>query len=204
MELECIENIENKDTQQNDVPESKTNSLLYECFDVILKVLIAFIIITAFLFKVCTVVGTSMCNTLYQDEKLVISNLFYTPAEGDIIVFHHTGELNEPVVKRVIATGGKWVYINYDTCELYVSDDEIFDDEDIVDESSYVFFDIGKYKHLGPAKIYVPEGYVFVMGDNRNNSLDSRDERIGLIDVKSILGKVIFRVSPADRFGFVK
>ena len=76
-----------------------------------------------------------MNNTLYNNEKLVISNFLYSPKEGDVIVFHQTGDsLNEPCVKRVIATGNKWVKIDYDNCILYVSNDNSFDTEDIVDE----------------------------------------------------------------------
>lgn len=145
-----------------------------------------------------------MNNTLYDTERLVISNFFYTPKENDVIVFHQTGTLNEPCVKRVIATGNKWIKIDYDSALLYVSDDNIFNEEDIVDESSYAYFDIGTYKQTGSFETYVPQGYLFVMGDNRNNSTDSRFDAIGLVDEKTVLGKVIFRISPSDRIGIIK
>jgi signal peptidase I len=145
-----------------------------------------------------------MLNTLHDGEKLIISNLFYKPHENDIIVFHQTGDLNEPCVKRVIATGNKWVKIDYDSSTLYVSTDHVFDEGDIVDESQYAYFDIGRYKMKGSLETFVPDGYLFVMGDNRNNSADSRSPLIGLVDEKTVLGKVIFRISPSDKFGFVK
>lgn len=182
----------------------ETSSSLYEWFDSILKALIIILVLLTFFFKVCTVVGDSMKNTLYENEKLVISDFLYSPKENDIIVFHQTGNLNEPCVKRVIATGNKWVKIDYDSSILYVSDDSVFNEEDIVDESSYAYFDIGKYKLSGTLEVFVPEGYLFVMGDNRNNSTDSRFSAIGLVDEKTILGKVIFRISPADRIGIIK
>lgn len=180
------------------------SSELYEWFDSILKALLIILILITFVFRLCTVVGDSMLNTLHEGEKLVISNLFYTPKENDIIVFHETKNLQEPCVKRIIATGNKWVKIDYDTATLYISDDEVFTNEDIVDESSYAYFDIGRYKLSGTLETFVPEGYLFVMGDNRNNSTDSRFQTIGLVDEKTVLGKVIFRISPADKIGFVK
>ena len=148
--------------------------------------------------------GDSMNVTLLDGEKLVIYNFLYTPKENDVIVFHQTGTLNEPCVKRVIATGDKWVKIDYDAQTLYVSDDAVFTDEDIVDESSHAYFDNGKYDNKGTLEIYVPKGYLFVMGDNRNNSTDSRSNMIGLVDEKTVLGKVIFRISPKDRIGIIK
>ena len=193
---------------QNNISLSKSDSpsaSLHEWFDAILKALIIILILLTFCFKICTVVGGSMNNTLYNNEKLVISNFLYSPKEGDVIVFHQTGDsLNEPCVKRVIATGNKWVKIDYDNCILYVSNDNSFDTEDIVDESAYAYFDIGRYKLSGTFEAYVPEGYLLVLGDNRNNSLDSRSNIIGLVDEKTILGKVIFRISPSDRIGTIK
>ena len=195
-------NVESK--KEINSKSAKSNSL-FEWYDSILKALIIILILITFFFKVCTVVGNSMNNTLYNNERLVISNFLYTPKENDIIVFHQTGEvLNEPCVKRIIATGNKWVKIDYDNKILYVSSDNIFNEDDIVDESTYAFFDTDNYRHQsGIFEIYVPVGKLFVMGDNRNNSLDSRYNSIGLIDEKTVLGKVIFRISPSDRIGVI-
>jgi signal peptidase I len=176
---------------------------LIDIFEAFIKALAFIIILTVFMFKICTVVGDSMYNTLHNGERLIISNIFYTPTEGDIIVFHDTKSLNEPIVKRVIATGNKWVKIDYDNSLLYVSDDEFFDKNDLVDESDYVYFDIGRYELSGTFETFVPEGYIFVMGDNRNNSTDSRSPQISLVDERTVLGKVIIRVFPLNKFEII-
>lgn len=185
----------------------KPSKFVLGAFDIlesfVRAIAVVFIILT-FFFKVCNVKGASMNNTLFENEKLIVQSIAYTPRQNDIIVFHQTGDvLNEPVVKRVIATGNKWVKIDYDSKTLYVSNDSIFDTEDIVDESDYVYFTIGEYKISGSYEVYVPDGYLFVMGDNRNNSTDSRSSVIGLVDERRVLGKVILRFDPIEKFGTV-
>ena len=183
---------------------SKAVLSFFEIFESLIRAIILVFIILTFLFKICTVVGSSMNTTLYENEKLLVQSIAYSPCEGDIIVFHQTGDiLNEPVVKRVIATENKWVRIDYDNKVLYVSEDNIFDTEDIVDESDYVYFNTGEYKTSGNYEVYVPDGYLFVMGDNRNNSTDSRSPIISLVDERRVLGKVILRFSPFEKFGTV-
>ncbi len=182
---------------------NNNTSIMMNVFETIITSLIFVLILLTFFCKVCTVVGDSMNNTLIDGERLIISNLFYSINQGDVIVFHETENLNEPVVKRVIATGNKWVLIDFDNSLLYVSDDEILDETDIVDESSYVYFDSGSYDMRGTMKVYVPEGYLFVMGDNRNNSTDSRSEKIGLVDERDVLGKAIVRFFPFDSLTFL-
>ncbi|MGM9631487.1 MAG: signal peptidase I [Eubacteriales bacterium] len=197
-------NNEQENTNTQKAPAVPSNaSLFYDVFDAFIKSAVFVVILLCILFKVLTVTGVSMSNTLHNGEKIIISNLFYTPKESDIVVFHDTGNLNEFVVKRVIATGGKWVRIDFDAGEVYVSEDDIFEINEIIDEGDYVYLDRGYYKMTGVTETYVPEGYLFVMGDNRNNSLDSRYSEVGLVDERSIMGKVIFRFFPFDRIGTV-
>ena len=155
-------------------------------------------------FRLCTVSGPSMENTLFHGEKLITANLFYTPKRGDVVVFHQTSEnengFNEPIVKRVIGVAGDTVTIDYQTWTVTVTDAD--GNVTVVDEPYCKVVDYNPYSSR-PISVYVEEGTVFVMGDNRNHSADSRDGRIGLVDTRRILGKVVMRISPFDRFGKV-
>ena len=165
----------------------------------------AVIVLFSLAFRTCTVDGSSMNNTLVNVEVLLVSDVMYSPDRGDIIVFHHTDDTlsaqrNKPLVKRVIGLGGDTVKINYKTWEVTVTDKDgnTFNlDEDYVylSDKPSAFFGIKEYK--------VPEGSLFVMGDNRNDSLDSRYSTIGYVDARSVLGKVMFRVAPLSKFGTV-
>ena len=154
--------------------------------------------------RLCTVDGASMENTLYHQERLVTWGLFYTPERNDIVVFHQTSEsgsrFDEPIVKRVIGVPGDTVHINYLTWTVSVTDSE--GNVTVLDEPYRKVVDYNPYGGA-VATYYVEEGTVFVMGDNRNHSADSRDPDIGLVDQRRILGKVILRLTPISRFGAV-
>ncbi len=160
------------------------------------------ILVFSFAFRLCTVDGESMENTLFEEESLIVSDLFYTPQRNDIIVFHQTGTLNEPIVKRVIATEGETVHLrhNRDTMTITVTDTA---GETIVLEEPYMKYD-GFPLYMSSYTITVGEGELFVLGDNRNNSKDSRHSDIGLVDSRRVLGKVIFRLAPFSRMGTVQ
>lgn len=185
----------NTELQTPEKRPTKTALTAFEIFEALIRAVVLVFIILTFFFKICTVVGDSMNNSFSEGRRLLVQSFAYTPDEGDVVVFHQTGTLSEPVIKRVIATGNKWVLIDYDQRTLYVSEDEVFDRDDIVDESAYRYLDSGKYNRSGTYKVFVPEGYLFVMGDNRNCSLDSRSPSIGLVDARRVLGKVILNLS---------
>lgn len=135
--------------------------------------------------------GASMNETLQHEDVLILSDLFYTPKNGDIVVFEsqQTG-YDEPYVKRVIATEGQ--VVDYDPVTNKVTvDGEVPEWEQYAthkgNQRSTYYAEIS-YPYT------VPEGHIFVMGDNRWNSRDSRD--IGPVDVRTVLGRVVFRLFP--------
>lgn len=181
---------------------------MYDVVEMFVLAVVFVILLLTLFFRLCRVDGPSMNQTLQDGEPLIVSDLFYTPKNGDIIVFHQTnGErettsplnrFNEPIVKRVIATGGQYVKLDYAAKKVYVSDDETFDENDVIDES-YAYFrtSVGTDEWIQRSKVteyHVPEGYLFVMGDNRNNSADSRSPEVGFVDERRVLGRVLFKL----------
>ena len=173
---------------------------LIEQIELIVVAFAIIIVVFSFMFRTCEVSGASMENTLYDTETVLISNLFYSPKKNDIIVFHQTGEYNEPIVKRVIGLPGDTVKIEYlkDSMKVTVTNSN--------GEATVLNEDYIKYEgrgHYSDSITYVEEGTVFVMGDNRRISADSRAEEIGLVDTRRILGRVIVRLTPFSKFGKV-
>ena len=159
---------------------------------------VALVVVTvlfSFLFKLVQVEGDSMLPTLQNGNRVMIQSLFYQPKDGDIVVITKPTIHHKPLIKRVIATEGQEVFINFDNGTVSV-------DGEVLDEP-YVAALIaenrkGIYGFTYPVR--VPEGCAFVLGDNRNNSSDSRD--IGFVEYRYILGRVILRFFPFDKFGF--
>lgn len=152
------------------------------------------LLIFTFIARPATVDGESMLPTLCNGERLVISNLFYEPAPGDIVVLCGEADREEGrnLIKRIIAVGGQTIDIDFETGEVTV-DGEVLDEPYILERT-----------HLDEGTEFpltVPEGEVFVMGDNRNASTDSRTSDIGMVDERCIMGKVYFTVFPLKNFG---
>lgn len=170
-------------------------SEIYDWLQCIVVALVASILIFMFVGRVTGIIGPSMEKTLFNDEKVVVSNLFYTPKQGDIIIWTKESFKNEPIVKRVIATENQTVNMNFETGEVYV--DDVLLDEPYINGKMWRHYDV-----TFPVK--VPEGCMFVMGDNRNVSYDSRASEIGMVDTRCILGKVYGRIFPFNRIGAVR
>ena len=168
-------------------------SYLHDLAYLLAGVLLAFLLV----FRVVVVSGPSMQNTLVDgDYLLLLSNTFYTdPQAGDIVVVSKASfEKGEPIVKRVIATQGQEVDIDFDAGIVFV--------DGVALEEDYTLTPTNLQEGV-EFPMTVDEGCVFVMGDNRNVSLDSRSKQIGLVDCREILGKAIFLFLPGTSKGSV-
>lgn len=184
-------------SEMNDIEEQKNDLLksvlayLHDLVYLISAVLLVFLL----LFRVVVVSGPSMQNTLIDgDYLLLLSNTFYNnPQPGDIIVASKESfENGDPIVKRVIAIEGQVVDIDFSAGIVYVDNVALEEDYTLTPTT------------LSEGTLFplvVDEGCVFVMGDNRNISLDSRSTQIGLIDCREILGKAIFLFLPGTNKG---
>lgn len=176
---------------------------IFDWLEILVHAILVVVLCFSFLFRIATINGPSMENTLHEGERVMISNLFYTPKNGDIVVisrnknnniYEETDE-NTRIIKRIIATEGQTVNIDFEKGVVYVDGVEL--DEPYVKTPTNRDFDI-------EFPVTVDEGCVFVLGDNRNDSLDSRSSSIGeygMVDTRYILGKAVFRIFPFDKVG---
>ena len=169
-------------------------SEIYDWLQCLVTALIFCVLLFVFGVRMVDVVGSSMVPTLHDNDKMIVSNLFFEPEQGDIIVFKKTEYRDEALVKRVIATEGQTVSIDFDRGVVYV--DGIALDEPYTAEPTFNRIDFSGER-------VVPEGCIFVMGDNRNASTDSRDSRIDMVDARLVIGKVHFVLFPFSDFGSV-
>jgi signal peptidase I len=214
--------------KQNDIETTEENSKKSEApktsffndfLDLLETALISVFVVAfifTFLFRVAVVKGTSMEETLFDGDKLIVNKLFYTPKTLDIIVIDNVyaylfaddteqeiiskpgidNDLNEKyIVKRVIATGGQTVDIDFAESVVYV-DGKALEDE-------YVTCEWHNNLNAFNYPIVIPEGYVYVLGDNRAVSNDSRSPEVGLVKVEDIIGHCVFRIYPFNKIGLL-
>ncbi len=145
-----------------------------------------------FLFRVITVTGTSMVPNYNDGDKVLVTGGSSNLKQGDVVVI--TNVLDEPIIKRVIATEGQTVDFDYERKAVLVDgqmlDETAFGLENGVTEEPYTSFELLEFPQR------VPAGCVFVLGDNRAVSEDSRYRVVGMVDKRNILGKAVFHLFP--------
>jgi signal peptidase I len=166
---------------------NKVHIEVYDWLQCLVSTMLAVVLAFIFIGRQISVDGDSMFQTLHDDDRVLMTNIFYKPEYGDIVIIKTESFGETPLVKRIIATEGQEVNIDFETHIVTV--DGMALNEPYINEPTSVE---GDFK--GPVK--VPDGCVFVMGDNRNRSTDSRTSRVGFVDVRNILGKVHFITIP--------
>ena len=189
----------------DDKKEPSTTNWKKELRDWVAAIAIAValaLIIRNFVFTLVKVQGQSMEPTLQNSDRLYVNRFLYNPEKGDVIIFVPESDPEHPYVKRVIATEGDSVYIDFKTGEVFVNGQLI--EEPYIKEKtrlsgSYIMSLVAQGNYGPDTPIVIQEGHVFAMGDNRNNSKDSRE--IGQVPVDEILGGAVFRFWPLDNIG---
>lgn len=185
----------NAQEQKNEPKKESFASLLFDVAETVLMSTAAVILLFTFVLRITVVDGPSMNKTLNHGDVLIASDFMYEPEYGDIVVLQNVDSYySQPIVKRVIATEGEVVDIDFSTWTVTVDGKKL-------DESAYRYLATDALVTSNiEYPVTVPEGCIFVMGDNRNHSADSRDYRIGMIDTRCVFGRVITRMMPFEDF----
>ena len=162
---------------------------LYEWVQALVCSVLAVVLLFTFVVRLIGVDGHSMVPTLQDGDRLLVLNSLWDDdyQYGDIVVLRKDTFMEEPIVKRVIATEGQTVDIDFAAGNVYV-DGELLE-EDYINESTYV-------EEGTEFPLTVPEGSIFVMGDNRNHSSDSRSSDLGTVDTRYVIGRAVFLLFP--------
>jgi signal peptidase I len=186
-----------------DAQSPRVAERLFDLVEIAAGAFLVVILIFTFVLRLVTVHGPSMQETLHDRDSLMISHLFFSPKQGDIVVIQVPNpQYDTPIIKRVIATAGQTIDFDFVNWTVIVDGEPI--------EEPYVNFDYRSPMRsddlpLGSLPITVGPGKIFVLGDNRNMSSDSRSSSIGQVDVRrDIVGRVLVRVWPFHKFGTVK
>lgn len=180
-------------------PKPPESGIIFNCFEwveALIASLIFVVVLFTFLFRVVNVSGPSMLPNLQSNDRVVLSSYFYKPHRSDVVVITHTEKLKEPIIKRVIALENQVVDINFATGIVSV-------DGVALDESAYIENGITTQPSDFIYPLTVTKGHVFVLGDNRAVSNDSRSSDVGLVDERYILGKAQLILFPFNRFGII-
>ncbi len=169
--------------------EAEEDNGLFDWVRAMIGAVLGVVLVFLFVIQLITVQGPSMQHTLYAGDKvLVLKSLFCNIEAGDIVMVHqYNAPLNETIIKRVVATGGQTVDIDYGSGTVYVDGTAL--EEDYIAERTYMDEGMTFPVTLG-------EGELFLMGDNRNHSTDSRSPMLGVVDERYVVGEAVFLLFP--------
>ena len=170
---------------------------LYFWLQALVMALVGLILIFTFVGRIIGVDGESMMPTLHNRDMLLLQSIGYSPEQGDVVVLSTKDFRNgAPIVKRIIAVGGQTVDIDYETNTVYV--------DGVALDEPYILETMRALPESFATHVEVPEGSIFVMGDNRNNSTDSRSPELGVVDQRCVLGKALFIRLPFQDAGAIE
>ena len=170
--------------------EKKQRVITRELFDWVesgIIAVVAVVLIFTFVARLAGVSGESMMPTLQDGERLVVTRMGYHPRQGDIVVVARPSGHGEPIIKRIIATGGQMLRIDFEEGVVYVDGIQLDEPYTATPTNRHYGTDFS-------VPTVIPQGHIFVLGDNRNASLDSRAPEIGMVDNRYIMGNVIYRI----------
>ena len=175
--------------EENEKQKRESGRDLYEWVQALVCSVLVVVVIFTFVIRLIGVDGHSMVPTLQNGDRLLVLNsmLFDDYKYGDSVVLRKDSFLEDPIVKRVIAVENQTVDIDFSTGSVYV--DGVLLKEDYINELTFL-------EEGTEFPLTVPKGSVFVMGDNRNHSSDSRDSRLGTVDTRYVIGKAVFLAFP--------
>lgn len=209
-EQEVFHGQENK--SKKDGGYQSVGAFLFDVLEMVAWSVFVMVLLFTFTLRLCRVEGSSMENTFHNGQLLLLRSVAYTPEQDDVVVFHMTAPevgMEKTLVKRVIATGEQKLEIDFYNKTIKV-DGVLYEDshsvlknydDQIIGEyylssvpTSSPYYDAATCVYT----VTVPENYLFVMGDNRNNSKDSRSPDVGFVDERSVLGKVVMSIYPFE------
>lgn len=181
------ENTEKLESQQEEKKSDGKES--YEWVQALVCSVLAVVVLFTFVARLIDVDGHSMLPTLQDGDRMLVLNsvLYHDYKYGDVVVLRKDTFLKDPIVKRVIATAGQTVDIDFDSGTVYVEGEPL--QEDYINELTFL-------EEGTEFPLTVPDGHIFVMGDNRNRSSDSRDSNLGTVDTRYVIGRAVVVAFP--------
>ena len=186
---------ETTEKQEEKVPYQRD---LYDWMQTLVMALVVLILTFTLVGRVIGVSGPSMMSTLHDGDLMLLQSIGYQPKAGDVVVLRKDSFMVEPIVKRIIATGGQHVQVDMANNAVYVDGVQL--DEPYINEPMVPM----SYYDDAVVDVVVPEGSIYVMGDNRNHSSDSRDPRLGIVDERYVLGRSLCILFPFRDFGMIR